>query len=345
MPARIIVRAELASLLGKAQELTDANRLAQLGAEQRRRAELAQLAAKRQKEEKEATRRKQLENPVMRSRRTAAMGQSGPYPVAAGHWTFVNYNEGSVGGSTLITSELYLASGDGSAALAVSTLFAGRRFVQNWSLGADSVELIVLPSAGTNELFFAVFADSYGFTSGAYSEITPTAKYIRVTHTTVEEVSIPGLPFGSALSAVAASGYNLGTALSAINLSPNVFPDGGLVSENMPPQGDSDNPPNGLYYGFTATENALTPAIYTIVDVFDGGDRDTLLAAAPNSSLWYPNSGLLSRGLKAKPGTTRPARLPQFDGNDPPEWITALAWDGGVPGYCTERLTGWGYVP
>jgi hypothetical protein len=75
MPARITVRAELQSLLSKSQALTDANRLAQLDAERRRREELAQLAAKRRQADEEATRRKQLEDPVGRNRLTAAMGQ------------------------------------------------------------------------------------------------------------------------------------------------------------------------------------------------------------------------------------------------------------------------------
>jgi hypothetical protein len=75
MPARITVRAELQSLLDQSQALTDANRLKQLEAEARRRAELDQLAAKRAKQADEDTRRKQQADPTMGTRRTAAMGQ------------------------------------------------------------------------------------------------------------------------------------------------------------------------------------------------------------------------------------------------------------------------------
>ncbi len=75
MPSRISVRAELQNLLDKSQALTDANRLQQLEAERRRRAEREQLARKRAKVDEDRLRKKQLEAPVVRSLRPAAMGQ------------------------------------------------------------------------------------------------------------------------------------------------------------------------------------------------------------------------------------------------------------------------------
>ncbi len=75
MPSRISVRAELQNLLDKSQALTDANRQKQLEAERRRRAEREQLARKRAKVDEDRLRKKQLEAPVVRSLRPAAMGQ------------------------------------------------------------------------------------------------------------------------------------------------------------------------------------------------------------------------------------------------------------------------------
>ena len=85
MPARITVKAELQSLLNKSQALTDANRLQQLEAERRRREELAQLASKRRKAQEEARRRQELEDPVGRNKRTAAMGQRRTITVGRGY--------------------------------------------------------------------------------------------------------------------------------------------------------------------------------------------------------------------------------------------------------------------
>jgi hypothetical protein len=75
MPARITVRAELQSLLNKSQELTDANRQAQLRREADRREDRKRLAAKKAKED--AAQKKPLEDPVGRNILTAAMGQPG----------------------------------------------------------------------------------------------------------------------------------------------------------------------------------------------------------------------------------------------------------------------------
>jgi hypothetical protein len=72
MPARITVKAELASLLAKAQATTDANRAAQRRAEADRQADRKGLEAKKANED--ATRTKPLEDPVTRTNKTAAMG-------------------------------------------------------------------------------------------------------------------------------------------------------------------------------------------------------------------------------------------------------------------------------
>ena len=74
MPAKITVRAELASLLAKSQELTDANRQSQLKKEADRREDQKRLKAKKANED--AARRKPLEDPVGRNIFTAATGQS-----------------------------------------------------------------------------------------------------------------------------------------------------------------------------------------------------------------------------------------------------------------------------
>ena len=73
MPAKITVRAELASLLAKSQELTDANRQAQRQKEADKREDKKRLAAKKANED--AARRKPLEDPVGRNIFTAASGQ------------------------------------------------------------------------------------------------------------------------------------------------------------------------------------------------------------------------------------------------------------------------------
>ncbi len=72
MPARITIRAELATLLAKAQAATDANRQAQRQREADVQADRKRLEAKKAKEE--AARKKALEDPVGRQIRTAAMG-------------------------------------------------------------------------------------------------------------------------------------------------------------------------------------------------------------------------------------------------------------------------------
>ena len=73
MPARITVRAELASLLAKSQGTTDANRQAQLKKEADARADRKRLEAKKDKED--AARKKRQDDPVGRNIFTAAMGQ------------------------------------------------------------------------------------------------------------------------------------------------------------------------------------------------------------------------------------------------------------------------------
>jgi hypothetical protein len=72
MPARITVKAELASLLAKSQETTDANRRAQLQKDADRQADRKRLEAKKANED--AARKKPLEDPVGRNIFTAAMG-------------------------------------------------------------------------------------------------------------------------------------------------------------------------------------------------------------------------------------------------------------------------------
>jgi hypothetical protein len=72
MPARITVKAELASLLAKSQETTDANRRAQLQKEADQQADRKRLEAKKANED--AARKKPLEDPVGRNIFTAAMG-------------------------------------------------------------------------------------------------------------------------------------------------------------------------------------------------------------------------------------------------------------------------------
>jgi hypothetical protein len=266
------------------------------------------------------------------------------YPVAAGHFTQVLFNEGIVGGSALRTSDQLIASGDGSAVIYMSTLFGDRRFVFDWSLGSDLVVSMVFPLPGDDAMIIGFFAESYDFTSGAYPELEPTAKYVRVTHTSVSEVSIAGLPFESILAAAAANGYNLSIAISNINLYEAIFPLDETKLFDMPPLGDSDVEPSGLFYGSTTSGNAITPVAYTIVDVFDGGDRDTLLAAATGSDVWFDDEYSINAGFRAKPGTERPARLPSDGGSDA-EWQTILSWDGTVPDYCLTRLEDWGYTP
>ena len=76
MPAKITVRAELASLLAKSQELTDANRQSQLKKEADRREDQKRLKAKKANED--AARRKPLEDPVGRNIFTAAAGGGAP---------------------------------------------------------------------------------------------------------------------------------------------------------------------------------------------------------------------------------------------------------------------------
>jgi hypothetical protein len=73
MPARITAKAELASLLAKSQETTDANRQAQLRREANVRADRQRLQAKAAKEA--AARKRALPEPVGRNIFTAAMGQ------------------------------------------------------------------------------------------------------------------------------------------------------------------------------------------------------------------------------------------------------------------------------
>ena len=83
MPAKITVRAELASLLAKSQELTDANRQAQLKKEADRREDQKRLKAKKANED--AARRKPLEDPVGRNIFTAAAG-GGPLQLGQFWW-------------------------------------------------------------------------------------------------------------------------------------------------------------------------------------------------------------------------------------------------------------------
>jgi hypothetical protein len=80
MPARITVKAELASLLAKAQTTTEANRAAQRRAEADRREDRKRLEAKKMNES--TARARPLEDPVGRNIFTAAMGSG--YQVAIG---------------------------------------------------------------------------------------------------------------------------------------------------------------------------------------------------------------------------------------------------------------------
>jgi hypothetical protein len=113
MPARITVRAELQSLLNKSQALTDANRLQQLEAERRRREELAQLASKRRKAQEEARRRQELEDPVGRNKRTAAMGA--PTAPVMCFWQFI---ESLPSAPDTTSGRVNLAPGNGQSPIA-----------------------------------------------------------------------------------------------------------------------------------------------------------------------------------------------------------------------------------
>lgn len=153
MPARITVRAELQSLLNKSQALTDANRLAQLDAERRRREELAQLAAKREKVRVEATRRKQIEDPAGRTRRTAAMGQPGGIKVSKGFVSFYS----SLGNSASFPNDS-VAIWSGNGLSRVDVLFGE-------STGGTG---IAFPVGG----FAGMWGFVYGTTSGGVLPIT-----------------------------------------------------------------------------------------------------------------------------------------------------------------------------
>jgi hypothetical protein len=195
MPARITVRAELQSLLNKSQALTDANRLAQLDAERKRREELAQLAAKRRKAEEAATRRKQQEDPVGRNRLTAAMGQRSGVGIA---WISNNFGTGT------FAFQGKIASGNGQAVVLHSYDYfqpepTGSSNIQVFS-GAAIVTIFPAPSGllvilSVVELFDISFPDPTPgpseFVGRSFGSIKDTQAYL-VTQTTVTEVPVPG---------------------------------------------------------------------------------------------------------------------------------------------------------
>lgn len=73
MPAKIVITAELQTLLAKSQATTEANRRAQREREAEKEKDRKALKAKKEKEE--AAKKKELEDSVLRTRRTAAMSQ------------------------------------------------------------------------------------------------------------------------------------------------------------------------------------------------------------------------------------------------------------------------------
>jgi hypothetical protein len=149
MPARITVKAELASLLAKSQETTDANRRAQLKKEADARADRQRLQAKKANED--AARKKPLEDPVGRNIFTAAMG-SPPLQLGQFWW------ERPGAGGTATTLRVW--SGDGTAV--IETSIDSRDYPENFGwVGADD-EMTKVRSGfpdnyGNPELFTATF--------------------------------------------------------------------------------------------------------------------------------------------------------------------------------------------
>ena len=151
MPAKITVRAELASLLAKSQELTDANRQAQLKKEADRREDQKRLKAKKANED--AARRKPLEDPVGRNIFTAAAGGVPPLQLGSFWW------DSKVGRSN--RTDVRVWSADGTASASIPWLLNG--YPPNFGWVGDDFALTRNPS-----LFLATFGrNTYtGYTHG-----------------------------------------------------------------------------------------------------------------------------------------------------------------------------------
>lgn len=129
MPAKITVKAELANLLAKSQETTDANRQAQLRKEADRKEDRRRLKAKRAKET--AATKKSLEDPVGRNIFTAAMGGS---PLRLGR-VFMDFPLNLVGQNAFI-----VWSGDGLASATVETPLVDPQQFVTWNITGEAPE-------------------------------------------------------------------------------------------------------------------------------------------------------------------------------------------------------------
>jgi hypothetical protein len=251
------------------------------------------------------------------------------YLVAAAHVAFSYYDEGIIEGVQAVSSDVHIASGDGLAEVALSSLVGGSRFPGPYA-GASSL-LIPFPLEKGNGMVIAYHSQRRG--AGWFNVA------VRVTHTAIEQVSLSGFPSEELYAPgglEASPGYNFNAYCSSVSLFPTASPSSTVR-----------NAPSGVvYYGGFSNPVIGTPAVHLITQVLKGGDRDTLIAAAPRRDLWFPPDGWLKKRFKVKPGTAIPAEVPAgtwagFDSS----WAPILSWDGGAGAYCNAQLAALGYTP
>jgi hypothetical protein len=340
MPARITVKAELQSLLNKSQALTDANRLAQLNAEQRRREEVAQLAARERNARVAAARKKQEEDPTMRSRRTAAAGQrQDEFFIGRGFLDF---------GINALTGEgIYIVwSGNGLASASLVSpepLFSGITGV--WPAGKDAYVFTAFGlTSGGSQVSYAFFAN----------------------HTTAKQITAPpGLQT-----------YNLTYAPLLIGFNPVLYPQDDRIAVGsdptpffsfdlvFPPSIPAPTPENATNYTYWRSVYAVAAPNLKSLAVLDNrlllsgaGDVPYTHIINPLGYQWQgpdpadpftpvPFTDQLWKAVRIVSAGT--AEVPQVPSPFPSAGFYAqpfVFWDWGAPAWCRAQLLALGFAP
>ncbi len=339
MTTRITIRAELATLLAKAQATTDANRQAQRQREEDKKADRKRLEAKKAKEEE--AKKKALEDPVGRSIKTAAAG--GKPDAQVGAFFFGSDADGGEGIATGLPFpnerqyKLKVRAANFTGEASIEFFVPEPPSLFPFSLGYFPALFIAFPIAGSLTFIVLVAYEplpdnsvvnpvDVGFDLTIY--YTRREFWFLVTETTVEAIAPLNFPianrvrFQTIYDSEIVPPLDLPPESNYMSTSPNVFAE---APASLPP----------LLEGFV--NGVFVPTSYGIRRLFQGEPFVNVSS--------FPGHANYSR----VPIITRPRlKVPLNASLDPASYEgynLYYVWDGGQPALCTDELAAMGYLP